>query len=1223
MDKQAAIKIIRDTFENPFDKGRFVHFAKNLLNKIDEEKAFHAHAYVPESFKDYVKTYERIGTYTDSENNKIDILIVYLQKESSLERARTSQRNFVARYLKDRGEKEAGLIAFVSPDPEDWRFSLAKMDYLLEESLSGKIKVRTELTPARRWSFLVGQNESSHTAQSQLVDVLADDRNNPTLSILENAFNIEVVTREFFGKYRALFLDVKESLEGILGKDKKIRDDFTIKGVDTVNFSKKLLGQIVFLYFLQKKGWFGVERDEDWGMGHRNFLRLLFEQKVISCRNFFNDILEPLFYEALALKRPDDFYQYLNCKIPFLNGGLFDPINDYDWVHTDILLPDQLFSNSQKTKEGDVGTGILDVFDRYNFTVKEDEPLDKEVAVDPEMLGKIFEKLCGVNSDNFEEWSQAIKSNQKSVETKFNKKHGIYYTPREVVHYMCQESLIDYLAAELQGKVDRGDISTFIRHGEVTIENDLAAARKLDDIRQGRIKRSDYKLKLSPAVSSNARMIDDKLKMIRICDPAVGSGAFPVGMMHEIVKARGVLNLPLGDTPERSAYWFKRDCIQNCLYGVDIDPGAVQIAKLRLWLSLVVDEEDIKHIRPLPNLDYKIMQGNSLLEEYEGIKLFDDKLITTVPLDNSQYIKDAKEKLSEFQREYFQLHSSGKLTAAKKQLLEAEIKKQSNSLKTLTRPKEPGSDGAGLFDVFSEARKKADELRRLQQDVFGATQKDQKDSLKRRIETLEWDLIEATLKEQGKISELSRIGQYKKANTRPFFLWKLHFSEVFHEEGSFDVVIANPPYVRQEQIKELKADLQEYFSCYTGTADLYVYFYERGFQLLREGGILTYISSNKYFRSGYGKKLRHFLGSKSTIHQLIDFGDAPVFEATAYPSIIVLSKRAPGDNQTRALPWESAPRIEEFARVFQSQSFLIAQKELSDDGWRLESPAVLRLLEKLRNIGTPLREYVNGRFYRGILTGLNEAFVVDRATRDHLIAEHPSSAEILKPFLRGRDVKRWGIDFAGCYLIKIESSENKQHPWSGKPVEEAEKIFAKTYPAIHRRFDAFRIGLIKRDDQGKYFWELRSCAYWKEFEQPKIVYPDIAQGAEFALDNKGYYLANTLYLLPTKYLWILGLLNSRMIYWYYTKMSTQIRGGFVRFIAQYVSRIPIPKTSNPKPLETLVSQILATTKDKDYPTNPSKQSRVKEYERQIDQMVYELYDLSPEEIAVIEGSNQK
>jgi hypothetical protein len=623
MDKQAAVKLIRDTFEKPFEKGGFVYFTKNLLNKIDATKAFHIQGhYIPESFRDCVKTYERIGTYTDPENNKIDVLIVYLQKKTSLERARTAQRNFVARYLKERDEKEAGLVAFVSPGEEDWRFSLVKMDYLLEESPSGKTKIRTELTPARRFSFIVGENESSHTAQSQLVPILQDDSHDPTLKQLEAAFNIEVVTKEFFGKYRELLHAVDEAIQRIVRQEKRVRDEFSVQVVDTINFSKKLLGQIVFLYFLQKKGWLGVPMNKNWEEGDRRFLRHLFETCNSEHKNFLNDYLEYLFYDALNNRDrggvDPSYYSRFNCKIPFLNSGLFDPINNYDWEHVDIPLPNHLFSNTEKTKEGDTGTGILDVFDRYNFTVKEDEPLEKEVAIDPEMLGKVFENL---------------------LEVKDRKSKGTYYTSREIVHYMCQESLINYLDTAIntgevplvaipppQGKlfgkpdpeqgalkalgyrviVPREDIEAFVRMGELAIEHDSRVEALGKETER-------YSYKLPESIRQNTKLIDDKLDNIRICDPAIGSGAFPVGMMSEIVRARNVLTTYLPDEEARNNYIFKRHAIQNCLYGVDIDPGAVEIAKLRLWLSLVVDEQEITQIQPLPNLDYKIVCGNSLL----------------------------------------------------------------------------------------------------------------------------------------------------------------------------------------------------------------------------------------------------------------------------------------------------------------------------------------------------------------------------------------------------------------------------------------------------------------------------------------------------------------------------------------------------------------------------------------------------------------------------------
>ena len=644
MNREQALQLIKDTFENPFDKATFNKFIKNLLNFFDEARFIYQGNYIPDAYKQYIKSLERIGKYKNSEKT-LDILIITLQKETSLERARTMQRNFVARYLNgSRGGdlKDAALVAFVPPDKKDWRFSLVKMDYTTHQTESGKTKVKEVFTPVRRWSFLVGENEKCHTAKSRLIGILENDEQSPTLDEIEKAFDIETVTREFFIKYRELFIRTKEELDKIIKKDPKIAADFESKNIDTVNFSKKLLGQIVFLYFLQKKGWFGVGRDDDWGSGSKHFLRELFEKKHANYHNFFNDILEPLFYEALSTDHSsyDDYFSKFNCRIPFLNGGLFDPIGGYDWVHTDILLPNELFSNSNPTKEGDTGDGILDIFDRYNFTVKEDEPLEKEVAIDPELLGKAYEKFNAIRPDNFEDYKKALKSGKKGEENKFNKQYGVYYTPREIVHYMCQQSLINYLYTELnpdktyyqklgdknldlfgnrfkKGQLDlvlehrekpeipKKDIETLIIYGERIKENEAWIERNGKETER-------YTYLLPESIRKNASQIDQALADITVCDPAVGSGAFLVGMMNEIVKTRNVLSDFIKDN-QRSPYEFKRHCIEHSLYGVDIDPGAVEIAKLRLWLSLVVDEEDIRNIKPLPNLDYKITCGNSLL----------------------------------------------------------------------------------------------------------------------------------------------------------------------------------------------------------------------------------------------------------------------------------------------------------------------------------------------------------------------------------------------------------------------------------------------------------------------------------------------------------------------------------------------------------------------------------------------------------------------------------
>ncbi|MFN6991569.1 MAG: hypothetical protein ACK4MM_02475, partial [Fervidobacterium sp.] len=364
MDKERAKRLIRETFENPFNKDKFIKFIRELLKVYNSEKALsprYGIQGVTERYLEYIKGWERIGVY-ENDGKRIDILVVELKKDVSLYRARSIQRNFVAEYLQGKlgtaGEKDAALVAFVSPDNdyEDWRFSLVKLDYRFDE----KGEVKEEITPAKRWSFLVGQNEKSHTAQSRFLPLLENDKE-PTLEDLEEAFNVEVVTKEFFKEYRDLFIRTKLELDKIVRSNEEVKKEFERRKINTVDFAKKLLGQIVFLYFLQKKGWFGVERGKPWGTGPKDFIRRLFNKEFGDYQNFYNDILEALFYEALRTDRSADghYYSRFNCKIPFLNGGLFDPINNFDWVNIDILLPNELFSNKNKTKEGDIGDGIL------------------------------------------------------------------------------------------------------------------------------------------------------------------------------------------------------------------------------------------------------------------------------------------------------------------------------------------------------------------------------------------------------------------------------------------------------------------------------------------------------------------------------------------------------------------------------------------------------------------------------------------------------------------------------------------------------------------------------------------------------------------------------------------------------------------------------------------------------------------------------------------------
>jgi len=493
MNQDLTRQLVQQTFQSDFDRRQFSKFIDRLLKKADFSKHFpQSGINIRQAYRERVGSFERIAQFTDVDGNKIDILIVNLKKGSTVERARTSLRNFAADYLqKGRGiGKAAVLVAYAVKDDDgkyvpktDWRFSYVTLETSLIKDDTGKFKEAIgRLTPARRFSFLVGREEKTHTAQKQFFNLL-QGQSQPTLKQIEDAFSIERVTKEFYEEYEKLFRRLENEIEALRRRDSALNKNLKDSFIESADFAKKLLGQIVFLYFLQKKGWFGVERGEAWGSGNKHFLRYLFEHRAkLGTRqergarnevNFFNDILEHLFYDALARERDEDYYARFDCKIPFLNGGLFEAA--YSWSSTDVLLPDALFSNKETTKEGDKGTGILDVFDRYNFTVNEAEPLEKDVAVDPEMLGKVFENLLPENE---------------------RKGKGSYYTPRPIVNYMCQQSLVSYLATHLPD-VPRTDIETFVRIGDFQSDYDTAGTKAHED---------DF---LPESISRNAPKIDE------------------------------------------------------------------------------------------------------------------------------------------------------------------------------------------------------------------------------------------------------------------------------------------------------------------------------------------------------------------------------------------------------------------------------------------------------------------------------------------------------------------------------------------------------------------------------------------------------------------------------------------------------------------------------------------------------------------------------------------
>ncbi len=472
---------------------------------------------------------------------------------------------------------------------------------------------------------------------------------------------------------------------------------------------------------------------------------------------------------------------------------------------------------------------------------------------------------------------------------------------------------------------------------------------------------------------------------------------------------------------------------------------------------------------------------------------------------------------------------------------------------------------------------------------------------------------------QKVIADLEKTLQGWRAN-KDEFVWQVKFSEVF-QEGGFDVVIGNPPYVRQELIRPIKPTLKRLFpEVYTGTADLYIYFYKRGTELLRTSGVLIYISSNKFLRAAYGKKLREFFTDDQCIHRLLDFGSVQVFKASVDTCILLVENTLPTGEAFFIATFRDEIDIPRLSEAFQERAFCMSVCDLLPEGWALTSQEALRLLGKLEDIGTPLGEYVDGNFYRGVTTGFNDAFIIDEAKRKELITQDPKSTEVIKPLLRGRDIKRYHAQWANLYLLFI--------PWHFPLHEDstitgvsqnAENQFRKNYPSIYNHLLQYKARLSNRNraETGiRYEWyALQRCAntYLPEFEKPKILYRRIAQSLDAIYDTIGTYGLDTTFFIPTDDLSLLAILNSRLFDWYarhkVLPLNDPWAGGGLQFFSQYMEKVPIAdRTAAQKAeLSRLVEQILADPES----------DTVREIERKIDELVYQLYGLTDAEIELI------
>ncbi len=929
-------------------------------------------------------------------------------------------------------------IDFIVPDKAD-RLIIA---------LSSNYKIRTlelhkALTNTQKQIFEKWYNSPEDTHKKTLHQILWD------------SFDIHPLNKEFYRNIAELFTREVQHLV-----TNKILDEYTAK-----QFTTRLIGRIIFCWFLRKKNIIAEEFN-------------YFEAKSLTATEFYHKKLEILFFDVL--NTPQNERNNLDRKTPFLNGGLFEPRKHDYYREKKVSFPDDYFIDF-----------FYDFLDKYNFTTDESSSDFQQVAIDPEMLGRIFENLLAEQSNETGEQARKAK--------------GAFYTPREIVDYMCRESLRLYLAEKL-GEDSRKE----------KILNLLLDKKEHEfDYKNDRAELNPYKARLIEAL--------DNLKII---DPACGSGAFPMGILQILVSTYARLDGRL------DSYKTKKGIISENIYGVDIEPTAIEISRLRVWLSLVVDIElknsaDNSGIEPLPNLDFKFICANSLipLKENSQLSLF----------DNAGFEKSLKS----LQEQYFTSKPS------EKKKLQGEFQKLLGK------------------NIFNNNR-------------TGISERQQ---------------------------QLESYQPFDSESVCGFF--DTHF--MFTLDG-FDIVIGNPPYVQLQKLK--KNPLQELYKkasyqTYDSSGDLYCLFYEHAVNMLKSNGHLSYITSNKWMRANYGHKLRNFFIKYNPL-KLIDLGPAVFESATVDTNILFLQKKPNTSIALNATQYKKSdlPLID-----FINQNSIILNKP-NAEAWFIGNDAEYKLKQKIEKLGKPLRNW-NIRMQRGLLTGLNEAFIIDTATKESLCKADPKSIEIIRPLLKGKNISKYSYTWVDNWLIN-----------TGFDLD-----IPKLFPAVYNHLLKFQTKAVIRDDQGANWWNLRACSYYDDFEKEKIIWSDIAKEPSFVFLNENLYFNNTVYMiLGDEIKYLIAVLNSRLNKWYFPLIASGLGDKSCRYFKVFVEAIPIPlinkiNQSTIKNIETLVDKILLRTEKEGYHEDKKLQSEIHEIESEIDKLIYKLYELNSEEIKLIEQAS--
>jgi len=967
--------------------------------------------------------------------NPTDVFDITVSNHVQMERNRVAIQSLVRRIMST--YSSAFMVFHYDDDMRwDWRFTFC--------SKKGN---NQETTDSKRYTFLLGPNQSCRTAAENFKK-LADKCGDIELEDIVKAFDVESLSKEFFEKYK---LRYGRFVGHVIGKEYIDRGDgkgewhekdglqpselfYGLKQDEKVarDYVKKLLGRIVFLHFLQKKGWLGAT-DKEWTNGPQDFMLRLYDNASADQQaNFLDEILEPLFscLDTPLKERREVFDTKVDglrsVRVPFL-GGLFERSNEDKALS---VFPAELFAD------------LFKFLSEYNFTIDENDPNDAQVGVDPEMLGRIFENLLEDNKDK-----------------------GAFYTPKEIVQYMCRESLIAYLQTDVKDDATREALRQFVTTHDVEV--------------------------LGGKEGALARNVSQCLKNVKICDPAIGSGAFPMGLLNELFLCRGVIE----DFANAAA--IKRHIIQQNIYGVDIEKGAVEIARLRFWLSLITDADkpDV-----LPNMDFKIMQGNSLLEQYKGFDL--------------SHIMDTEMEINEGHQ----------------------------------------------YQMFEES---IDVIRAEVKDVIKRYYSEQSHDMRRTMREGIQQKIQRQIEIQGIKVDITDIKDI--AATQEFFLWHTWFSEVF-DEGGFDIVIGNPPYINANELKkqygtENYNKFKQNFVTSKGTVDFYVYFFERGINLLKDNGCLAYITPNKYLCANYAVTLRNYFIENTRFIRLWDISDTQCFNAAVYPIVTILRNIASGNGY-----YFQVRTRNNIPLTYNSHYLTI----LPENIWGFLLSNKINIVDKIIRNSIKLTD----------VCSINATSTANEADKFHdFIVDEGSGKKLINTGTIDPFVTLWGNKLLvdkGCRYIE---------PYLPNDIT------------------------ILGDNR------------YKMYNSPKIIIAKMASKVEAFYDQAGEFASintNCLHTIRVNHQVLLAWIHSKVFNFIYEIFFDGLRmaGGYLPYSAPYLSCMYYPDfvDSYESNICDKVNEILTLKQQ-------NAQADTSALEHEIDLLVYDLYGLTEEEIKIVEGTN--